>query len=149
MPRCIQGVVLQTLIAEFAGNAQAIYPQLALIGEPITFPINYILVGVQLSSSLVIFGTNKGGILLVVGQKRPKLTVSNSIQSIISHITNPNSLTGPPAIAVPTSKVTSLSFGAFGVPIPAGTPLSLYAFADGTSGNDLFAICSLQLIPIQ
>jgi hypothetical protein len=117
-----------------------------LIGTPLKFSVNYALVGLQLSSSLTIFGANKGGIVLVVGQISQTLTVSNSLQTPISHITGPNSVSTPSIVAVPTSKVTSLSFGAFGLAIPAGTPVALYAFADATAGNDLFAICSLQLL---
>lgn len=146
MGRCLNGVDLRTLVAEFAGSSDSIYPNIVRIGEPVKFTVNYALVGLQLSSSLTIFGANRGGIVLVVGNQPRRITLSNSVQTPITHITGPNSISTPSIVAVPTSKVTSLSFGAYGLAIPSGTPISLYAFADATSGNDLFAICSLQLI---
>lgn len=146
MARCIYGLDLRTLVAEFSGSAGAVYPACQLI-DTVKFQQNYLLAGLQLSSSLAIFGSNKGGVLLVIGKYPKILTISDSIQTPITHITGPNSLTGPPVVNIPASKVTSLSFGAYGIPIPSGVPVSLYAFADATAHNDLFAICSLQLIP--
>lgn len=149
MPRCVQGIdAVRTLEARWPGSADAIYPTCVRIAQ-IKFPINYALVGLQLSSSLVIFGTNLGGILVVVGQNAPVLAISDSINSVMSHITQPNSFSGAPPLSIPTSKVTSESFGAFAMPIVANAPISLYAFGDATAGNDLFAICSLQLVRIR
>lgn len=148
MGRCVQPISLRTLLGTFSGSAAAVYPNAVQIAQ-IAFQVSYALVGLQLSSSIVAFGTRNAGIFVVVGQTPPNIAVSNSINSPISHITQPNSLTGPPIVAIPTSKVTSLSFGAFALPIPANTPISLYAFMDATAGNNIFAICSLQLAAIQ
>lgn len=149
MGKCLQPIQLRTILAEFAGSADAIYPAMVRISDVLTFTINYALVGLQLSSSLAIFGSNKGGIVLVIGQKRIRLNISEALQTPITHISGPNSITGSPNVPIPTSKVTSLSFGAYAIDIPAGMPLALYAFADATAGNDLFAICSLQLVAYQ
>ena len=147
MGKCVQGIEFRTLIGEFTGSANAIYPTIVQIAPPLTFTVNYLLVGLQLSSSLTIFGANKGGIVLVIGQTRKALTISDALQTPITHISGPNSISSPSVVPIPTSKVTSLSFGAYGIGIPANTQVALYGFADATSGNDLFAICSLQLIP--
>jgi len=146
MSTCVRPVEFKTLFGRFqpdAGTA-TIYPSLRLIST-LQIPQPYALVGLQLSSSLVIYGANFGGFFIVIGQTLAQLSVSQALNSPMSHITQPNSLTGPPAVAIPTSKVTSLSFGQFAYPLPAQTPISLYAFADATAGNDLFAVCSLQL----
>src|SRR5580698_4009997 len=146
MGRCIYGIdAIRTLVAEFAGDADAIFPNCVLL-ETLKFQQNYLLVGLELSSSLSIYGTNKGGVLLVIGKYPRKLTISDSIQTPITHITGPNSLSTPAVVNIPTSKVSPLSFGAYGIPIPSGTPVSLYGFADATAHNDIFAICSLQLL---
>lgn len=150
--RCVQACEQINLRGTFAGSATALFPNIQKIpGDEATFTaeVPYLLVGLVLSSSLVIFGSNKGGIVVVIGQRQPQITVSKSIKSPVHHITGPNSITGTPNIIVPTSKVTPVSFGAYGVIIPALTPVSLYAFADATAGNDLFAIASLQLLQIQ
>ncbi len=147
MGRCITGIELKTILGEFSGDADAVYPSMRLIATQ-KYARSYALFGLQLSSSLVIFGSNRGGVVLVIGNDARKLTVSNSINSPISHITQANSLTAPIVVPIPTSKVSSLSFGAYGIPIRAMTPISLYAFADGTSGNDIFAIVSLQVAEI-
>ena len=146
MGKCLQPIQIRTLIAEFTGSAQAEYPNLVRIAEPLQFTVNYALVGLQLSSSLTIFGARKGGIVLVIGQKKLRLTLGMALQTPITHISGTDFITGSPNIPIPTSKVTSLSFGAYAVDIPANTPVSLYAFLDATSGNDAFAICSLQLV---
>lgn len=146
MDRCLDEIHFRDITAEFSGDAKAIYPSAVAIGQPVQFKENYALVGLQLSSSLTIYGSNKGGIFLLVGRYPKYVTISNALRLPISHISGPNSITAPD-IPIPASKVTSLSFGAFGVKVPSGTPLQLYAFADTTSGNDLFAICSLQLTP--
>lgn len=146
---CIYGIELRTLVvADWGGQADAIFPSAVLL-DSIKFQQNYLLVGLELSSSLSIYGSNKGGLLLTVGKMPNKITISDALQSPISHITGPNSLTGPPVINIPTSKVSAMSFGAYGMPIPSGTPVNIYGFADATANNDLFAICSLQLIPTQ
>lgn len=149
--RCVQGLELKTLRGEFTGLAESVYPRMRLIATQ-RWQINYLIVGLQLSSSLVIFpGTsdNKGGLLLVIGQDQKFLEVSDGLTAPISHITQPNSIAGPPAIIIPTAKVTSLSFGAYGIPVLANSPVSLYAFADATAGNDIFAILSLQVLQFE
>ncbi len=145
--RCIQGINLLTLVGQTAGDPAALFPKCRLLVTQ-KYNSSYALLGLQLSSSLTIFGANRAGIIMVIGQDQKYLTVSNSINSPISHITGPNSISSPAVVAIPTSKCTSLSFGAYGIPVRAMTPLSLYAFGDATSGNDLFAICALQVAPI-
>lgn len=153
--RCVQPITLRTLIARFTGDANALFPQSVLLKTPegqtavLKFTESYALVGIQLTSSIVAFGPADAGLILVIGNEQRNLTISNSINSPISHITAPNSLVGPPALVIPTSKVTSLSFGSFAIPVPSGTPVALYGFMDATAGNDIFAICSLQLVPVR
>ncbi len=54
-------------------------------------------------------------------------------------------LAGPPAFALPSSKVSPISFDGCGFFLPSNTPISLYAFARvSLSGNFLAAIASIQ-----
>lgn len=141
---CVRPFEIKTLAARYQPTVAVLYPQLKLITSR-TFPVAYALIGVQLSSSLINYGTNLAGILVVIGQTAAVLAVSPDLKQVTSHITQQNSLVGPPIVPIPTSKCTSDSFGLFAYPMPAGTPISLYAFADATVGNDLFAIASLKL----
>ena len=141
---CVRPLEFKILSGRFQGSADAIYPKMHFVAK-IAFSRPYALLGLQLSSSLVIYGSNFGGFAIVIGQVQPSLSVSEGLNCPFTQITQPNSLVGPPVVPIPTSKSSSLSFGQFAYPLPAQTPISLYAFGDATAGNDMFAVCSLQL----
>jgi len=141
---CVRPFEFKILAGRFQGAADAIYPQLAFVNK-ISFSRPYALIGLQLSSSLVIYGNNFGGFAIVIGQTNARLSVSEGLNCPMTQITQPNSLVGPPVVPIPTSKSASDSYGLFAYPIPPQTPISLYAFGDATAGNDMFAICSLKL----
>jgi hypothetical protein len=148
LSNCLRQFEIRTLAGRFQPTTAVLYPRLQIMtGDLATFtaPTGYALIGVQLSTTLLNYGTNLAGILLIIGQTAPQLAVSNSLKQVTSHITQQNSLVGPPVVPIPTSKCTSDSFGLFAYPMPAGTPISLYAFADATAGNDLFAMASLKM----
>lgn len=148
MPRCLQGIDLNLILGEFAGEAQTVYPRFKRVGTTFRANTYYALVGMELSSSLVIFG-GRGAMMVVIGKQSEYLDLSAALNAPIIHLTAENSVAGPPPLTVPTSKVTPLSFGAFGLPIPPMTPISLYACCDATAGNDIFGVCSLQLIEVR
>lgn len=143
---CVRPIEFKSLFARYQPVAAtaALYPQLRLLATR-DFPVGYALVGVQLTTSLINYGTPLAGIVLVVGQTALSLSISNELQQITSHVTQQNSIVGAPNIPIPTSKCTSDSFGLFAYPMTAGAKISLYGFADATAGNDLFALASFKL----
>ncbi len=148
MARCLQSLDLNMILGEFAGEAETVWPRFKRVGDTFKAGTSYALVGLELSSSIVVFN-GRGAIMVVIGKEDPYLTLSKAMAVPIIHLTDTNSLAGPPAIVVPTSKVTPLSYGAFGLYIPPNTPISLYASCDATDGNSIFAACSLQLIEVR
>ncbi len=148
MPRCLQGIDLNLILGSFTGEAGTIYPRFKKVGNSFRANTYYALVGLELSSSLVIFG-GRGAMMVVIGKQDDYLNLSPAMNVPVVHLTAANSFVGPPALTIPTSKVTPLSFGAFGMPIPPNTPISLYASCIATSGNDIFGACSLQLIEVR
>jgi len=145
---CVHPLDFKILAGEFTGDAKAIYPRMTLVNK-VVFGRPYALLGFQLSSSLVIYGTNFGGFAIVIGQADKYLSVSDGLNCPFTQITQPNSIAGAPPIPIPTSKSASVSFGQFAYPLDPSTPVSLYAFGDDTAGNDMFAICSLQVAKIK
>lgn len=138
-------IELDTLTAApFTGSATAIYPQLAFLADR-TWEWPVWIVALQFSTSLTIYPSNVGGMLITFDQtQRSNISVGSGLKSVIAHITAPNSLVGPPAIGVPSSKVSNITFNNCGYFLDAGSPISLYAFANATAGNYLFAITSIQ-----
>lgn len=148
MPRCLQSIDLNLVLGEFTGSADAVYPRFARVGNVFRANTYYALVGLELSSSMVVFG-GRGALMLVIGKQTDFLEISESLTAPVMHLTAQNSIVGPPALTVPTSKVTPLSFGAFGLEIPPNTPICLYASLDATADNEVFGACSLQLIEVR
>lgn len=148
MARCLQGIDLDLILGEFTGEPGTVYPRFKRIGEPIKFTSWYALVGLELSSSLTIFN-GRGALAVVIGKEQPYLDLSKGLAAPIIHLTAQNSFAGDPPLVVPTSKVTPLSFGAFGLGIPPGKTISFYASCDDTAGNLIFGTCSLQLTEVR
>ncbi len=138
-------IELDTLTAApFTGSAAAVYPNLAYLGE-ITWAWPVWIVALQFSTSLTIYPSDLGGMLITFDQTaKTNIAVGRGLKSVIAHITAPNSLAGPPAIGVPSSKVSNITFNNCGYFLDANSPISLYAFANATAGNYLFAITSIQ-----
>ena len=139
-----KNIELATLPGIFTGLASAVYPNLALVArKQWSWPVW--ITAVQFSTSLTIFPTDSGGMVLTLGkQLESGLAVDPGLSSVIAHITAPNSIPGVSPLAVPSSKVSNITFGGCGYLLNAETPLSLYAFANATAGNFLFAIASIQ-----
>lgn len=139
-------IQLSTLAGLFAGNAAAVYPSVMLVATQ-TFPWAVWIPAIQFSTSLTIFpGTNNnlGGMLLTVGKQPLNLAIAPGLQSVIVHVTGPNSIPGATPIASPSSKVSNITFSGCGYYLPTETPIGLYAFADATAGNSLIGIASIQ-----
>lgn len=138
-------IELVTLFGTFTGAATAVFPNLAFVAQKV-FDWPVWITAIQFSTTLTVYPTDSGGMLLTLGkQSQNGLAVDTGLQSVIAHITAPNSLAGPPALGVPSSKVSNITFGDCGYYLTDQTPLSLYAFANTTaSGNFLFAIASVQ-----
>lgn len=142
---CVTPVEFRTLFGGFNGRADTVFPEMVLL-DTLKFTVAYALMGVQLSSSITNLGTPLAGVFVVVGQDKPKLTVSNSIGSPICQYSAQNSIVGPPIVPIPTTKSGSAPFGSLGYPLPAGTPVSLYGFGDDTDGNFIHGIAQLYLV---
>lgn len=146
-------IFLDTLVADpsgsvaggsFIGSATAVYPNLYFLGKR-TWDYPVWIVALQFSTSLTVYPTDFGGLLITFGQTRTgQLAVGQGLQSVIAHVTAPNSLVGPPAIGVPSSKVSNITFGGCGYHLEQQKPISLYGFAAATTGNSLFSITSIQ-----
>lgn len=132
-----------TLAGIFTGAAAAVYPALALVTKK-EWDWEIWITAIQFSTSLTIFPTDLGGMILTLGKQPLNLSVDPGLSSVIAHITAPNSISGASPLANPSSKVSNIVFGDCGYFLQAGAPLSLYAFANATAGNYLFAISSIQ-----
>lgn len=148
MSRCLQSLDVNPILGAFSGEVKTVYPVFKRVGDTFRAGVYTALVGVELSSSLVIFG-GRGAMMVVVGKQDDYLTLSKSVSAPVVHLTDTNSIAGPPPISIPTSKCTPRSFGAFGLPIPPNTPISLYASCDATAGNSIFGVCVLDLIEVR
>jgi hypothetical protein len=137
-------IELATISATFTGSAAAVYPNLVWVAEEKwDWPV-WVL-GVQFSTSLSIFPTNLGGMVVTMGKtQKSGIAISPGLQSVIIHVTAPNSIAGPPAFAFPSSKVSHISFSDCGYYLDAQTPITIFAFADATAGNYLIAEASVQ-----
>lgn len=138
-------IELRTLDGIFEGDPLAIYPRLKKIGaETWDWPVW--VTAIQFSTTLTVFPSDLGGMLLTFGKIDGEyISVSQGLQSVICHLTAPNSITGTTPIAVPSSKVSNISFGGGGYYLPAKSPLTLFAFANTTAdGNYLAAVASIQ-----
>jgi hypothetical protein len=144
----LQDIEYKTLAGIFTGSAAAIYPNLALVGTPITWPFDIWLVSIQFSTSLTIFpasgNSNLGALVLTIGKQPVSgIAVSEGLASVGVHITAANSIGGASPLASPSSKVSVFPFGGCGKFMPNGQPVSLYGSADATSGNFLWSISSI------
>lgn len=136
---------LATLSGTYTGAAATVYPTLAFIAQQVwTFDVW--VKKISFSTSLTIYPTDIGGMVLTLGKQSPTgVAIDPGLQSCIVHVTAPNSIAGPPAFALPSSKVSQISFDECGFFLPSQTPISLYAFANTTaSGNYLIGIASIQ-----
>ncbi len=141
----MKGDVLQskTLTGIYAGAAATVYPALVQVNK-VTWAFNIWVVSIQLSTSLTIFPTDTGGVFVTIDETASNPSVGEGFKSYLSHITAPNSIAGPPAFALPSSKVSEKTFGGCGKFVRSGSPVALYAFANTTaSGNYLFAVASI------
>jgi len=133
----------KTLTGIYTGAASSVYPQLALVNS-VTWAFNIWVVSIQLASSLTIYPTDTGGVFVTVDETARAPSVGEGFKSELAHITAPNSIAGPPAFALPSSKVSGVKFDGCGKFVRSSSPVSLYAFANTTaSGNYLFAVASI------
>lgn len=108
------------------------------------FDVTYEILGITLSSTLTNFGAAIMGVFVVVGPNQPTITFATSTPALIHAITGQNSITGPPALPVPSDKVASKVY-LQPILVPPGKQISLYAFGDTTAGNFLQAFVSLDM----
>ncbi len=133
---------LFTLDADYAASGGAVFPEVELL-DRISFEKPYALVGLHLSSSGFNLNTVAPvGVYVLVDQTRPRLTLSNSIRSIGSHVSFGGQATG---------QSTWIGFGQHGLRIPPGSSLALYGFGQTAASplTRVFAIAALQLISIR
>lgn len=138
-------IELATLSGDYTGAAASVYPNLAFVAkQQWSWPVW--ITKIEFSTSLTIYPTDLGGMLVTLGkQSQNGLAVDPGLKSVVVHVTAPNSIAGPPAFALPSSKVSPISFDGCGYFLDAETPVSLYAFANTTaSGNYLIGIASIQ-----
>lgn len=143
-----------TINGVFAGSAGALFPNLALVNQQDGTPAqqqwdwDMWVESIQFSTTLTVFpsvNTNLSGMLLTVDkQNSGAISIAPGLKSVICHLTGPNSIAGPPAFALPSTKVSHIPFRRCGYLLKAQTPISLYAFADATAGNVLAAVVSIQ-----
>lgn len=144
-PGAGQELALATLVGTFTGSATAVYPQMNFIAK-ILWGFNVWVTQIEFSTSITLYPVDTlGGLAIIYGKADPVLAVDPGLQSVIVHQTAPNSIAGPPAFALPSSKVSPIAFGGCGLFIPASTPLSLYGFGNTSgSGNYMAAVASIQ-----
>lgn len=144
-------IELSTLSGTFTGDAAAVYPQLKLVSS-VKWAWSVWVTLIEFSTTLTVFPSapvdlpgDLGGMAIVLGKADPFLAVGQGLASVIIHVTAPNSIIGPPAFALPSSKVSPIAFGGCGFELEANTPVSLYAFARvNAAGNFLAGIASIQ-----
>lgn len=136
----LPSVDLFCLVADYPASGGAVFPQLELI-TTIDFQIPYALVGCHFSTTVVnASSTEPSGVFLVVGQTTPRLAISPTMRAVASHIMFGLDF---------AFSDDWISFGKFGIDIPARTPVSLYGFGQ-TAASPLVRLLStaaLQLIP--
>ncbi len=137
-------IELATISGTFTGDAAAVYPSLKKVAERVwDFPLW--ITSIEFSTSLTVYPTDTAGMIVTMGKVNEPLSVGGGLSSVIAHITAPNSIAGPPAFALPSSKVSTIPFGGCGFLLESQTPISIYAFSNVTvAGNFLFAIASVQ-----
>lgn len=136
---------LFSLAGSVSAAAFSAPPNLQLINQATAFQkwdVPYEVLGVTLSSTLTNFGTAVMGAFVLVGPNTDTVTFATSTQALIQAVTGTNSLTGPPAVPIPSDKVASTVF-LHPVRVPPGKRISIYAFGDTTAGNFLQAYVSL------
>jgi len=143
-------IELRTLAGSFTGSATALYPQLELVDKT-EWSWDIYISSIQFSTSLVVYPsspadpTDMAGMVITLGKQSDPLAIGDGLESVITHFTQPNSIVGPPAFPLPSSKVSTIPFDGCGFFLPAKSPISLYAFGPvQTSGNLLDAIASIQ-----
>lgn len=109
-----------------------------------TAPHPYEVLGITLTSSMLNFGTAPLGVFVVFDQSGTKTTYSKSTACPLQHVTLQNSLTGPPAVPIPTNKTTPIIFSQ-PKEIASGAKIALFTFGDTTAGNRADIFCSLIL----
>lgn len=133
----------KTLTGLYAGAAGTVWPNLALVNS-VQFSFDVWIRSIQLSTSLTIFPTDTGGIFVTIGQTGTPIAVGEGFKSVLAHITAPNSIAGPPAFALPSSKVSEKVFPGCGKFLPSSSTIALYMFANTTASvNALFAVASI------
>ncbi len=149
----IQDIQSKTLAGSFTGSAAAVYPGLALVNS-LKWNFDVWLVSIQFSTTLTIYPANPlaitevdcGGMIITLG-KQPSsgISVGEGLNSVIEHITAPNSIASVTTpLANPSSKVSVIPFGGCGKFLRNGELVSLYAFAPAVVGNFLFSVSSIQ-----
>ncbi len=144
-------IELSTLEGTFTGDANAVYPQMMFVDSVKWNWATWITL-IEFSTSLTVFPSapvnlpgDLGGMAIVMGKSDPLLAIGQGLSSSIVHLTAPNSIVGPPAFALPSSKVSPIAFGGCGFELDANTPISLYAFARvNAGGNFLAGVASIQ-----
>lgn len=149
----MQDIQAKTLSGIFTGSASAVYPRLALVAS-LKFDWDVWIVSIQFSTSLTIYpadplsitSADTGGMIITLGKQPVSgIAVSEGLNSVIEHITAPNSFPSVTApVAVASSKVSVIPFGGCGKFLANGEPVSLYAFAPAVTGNFLFSVSSIQ-----
>ncbi len=135
--QCITGSV-----AAAAFSAPPVLKQIAGANAFITHPVAYELLGVTLSSTLTNFGVANMGVFVLIGANTPTITLANDTPVLIQALTGTNSITGPPALAVPSDKVATTVF-LQPIQVPPNVRIALYAYGDTTAGNALSVVASL------
>lgn len=120
-------------------------PALTLGATIDDLPVPYYLVSLTLSSSLLNFGTGELGVFVLLGTNEKNMSFSTAVRSPLYHVTLNNSLTGPPAVPIPTNKTTPKPFRQ-PILLPPRTPISLYTFGGTTAGNRLVAYLAAELV---
>lgn len=122
-------------------------PNLLLIPDAtaqLSWPVDYELLGITMTSTLTNFGTAIMGVFLMINQNQPKITYATATPAPIAAVTGQNSLVGPPAVPIPSDKTIAKVFLQPPI-IKAGQLIALYAFGDTTAGNSLAAFVSLDV----
>lgn len=148
-------ILSKTLTGIFAGSAGAVFPNLQLMLNPsgqaaqLKFNFAVWLLSIQMTTSLTVYPDvgnppGLGGIVVTIGQQPSSLSVDEGLESQTEHFTAANSIAGPPAFALPSSKVSTRDYPGCGRLLAPSEPISLYASANtNAAGNYLFAMCSI------
>lgn len=146
--KCFPNIDLFTLSGTFTGSAATAFPNFVQIDQ-LTFNIPYALVGVHVSSA---YSLDTGASLIpvfafavVVNQPAARFSLSNSVTIVAIHASS------IPPIGVPQvdAQATWVSFGEYGVRIPSGSPISLFASGVSGAASTATAVASLQMAAIK